>query len=81
MVGNYLVKGVPLDEARFAKLPGHERDCHVRVTAIGTLVSVDIAKNNDVFLFFSKGLRIFESVNSVSVAPVISHELGLTPAP
>ena len=52
MVGNYLVKGVSLDEARFAKLPGHERDCHVRVAAIGTLVSVDIAKNNDVLFIF-----------------------------
>ena len=59
MVGNYLVKGVSLDEARFAKLPGHERDCHVRVAAIGALVSVDIAENNDILFILLQRTEYF----------------------
>ena len=32
-------------------------------------------------LFFSSGCNRRERVNSVSVAPVMSHEVGFTPAP
>ena len=56
LVGDHLIKGLPLLQAALARAAGHEGDRHILMATIGALVGVDIAEDDDVPLILLQRL-------------------------